>query len=62
MEYVAIGLCLIAIIAVGVILYQRKKKEATTESFVPKRILEPGAAAQGDHFVFTYHMFSPGPF
>ena len=47
MEYVAIGLCLIAIIAVGVILYQRKKKEATTESFVPSTVIIPAPASEG---------------
>ena len=47
MEYVAIGLCLIAIIAVGVILYQRKKKEATTESFVPSTVIIPAPAREG---------------
>lgn len=47
MEYVAIGLCLIAIIAVGVILYQRKKKEAPTESFVPSTVIIPAPAREG---------------
>ena len=47
MEYVAIGVCLIAIIAVGVILYQRKKKEATTESFVPSTVIIPAPAREG---------------
>ena len=48
MEYVAIGVCLIAIIAVGVILYQRKKKEAPTESFVPSTVTIPAPASEGE--------------
>ena len=36
MEYVVIGLCVIAFVSIGVIIYQRKKKAATTVSFVPK--------------------------
>ena len=47
MEYVAIGVCLIAIIAIGVILYQRKKKESTTGSFVPNTVIVPAPASKG---------------
>ena len=41
MEYVAIGLCLIAIIAVGVMIYRHKKKNITTEAFIPNAVIDP---------------------
>lgn len=48
MVFLAIGLCLIAIIAVGVILYQRKKKESTTDSFVPSTVIAPAPDSEGE--------------
>lgn len=47
MEYVAIGICLIAILTVGIILDQRKKKKAPTESFVHGAVI-PAPASEGE--------------
>ena len=47
MEYVAIGLCLIAIIAVGAMIYQHKKKNITTEAFIPNAVIDPAPDTEG---------------
>ena len=48
MEYVAIGLCLIAITAVGVIIYRHKKKNITTEAFIPNTVIVPAPDSEGE--------------
>lgn len=47
MEYVAIGICFIAILAVSIILNQRKNKEATAASFVHGAVI-PAPAGEGE--------------
>lgn len=47
MEYIAIGLCLIAVIAVGVMIYRRKRKKNTTESFIPSTAIAPAPKGEG---------------
>lgn len=53
MEYAAIGLCLIAIIAISVIIYKRKRNEATTEAFVPSTANPTSADSEGDLLLTT---------
>ena len=48
MEYVAIGLCLIAIIAVGVMIYLHKKKSLTTEAFIPNTVIVPAPDSESE--------------
>lgn len=53
MEYVAIGLCLIAIISIGVIIYQRRRKETSTKACVPSTANPTSADSEGDLLLTT---------
>lgn len=53
MEYVTIGLCIIAIIAIAVILYRCKKKKATAGSFAPSAAIIPAPTSEEERIVPT---------
>lgn len=47
MEYIAIGLCLITIMAVCVMIHRHKMKKDTTESFSPNAVIAPAPGCEG---------------
>lgn len=53
MEYAAIGLCFIAIIAIGVVIYKRKRNETSTEDFVSNTAIPPSADSADDYLLAT---------